>query len=415
MSASSAPTLESVLSDLARLVRAEVARHPQGHLLGVPGSELELSLRVSLSAPGASGEAALASRADELLAEAREEIEALLLERSAFRPGHVVNLRTGEAGGKDTQPPDARFVFSGWSPSGVPRFLDFAQLLLERKHEEQHRLYHKPPALLTLTQDRDDLRRELLPAFADDADRVLRVHGQVVAGWFQVPRSDGGSAVQALTLQVVSVGAPGRSARRYALNVLGTGPEGEPLSEVVVRFDDASEQVPPWKHGVDWAQKALGTLNGSLQEGRRRQRKGGGKPKGRKRRPDDVRSKDEAKIETRIRGILGGMSRRLEQRHRSRRRRTDHAQERHRDGDRPTRMAMQDLARAGAEEVLVDQRRDTLVVLGERGRAHVFNDVGKLVTSIRYTPESIERKRRQDIWRPASRDEIQHLRKTVGV
>lgn len=402
-------TPAGVLAGLARLVQGEVARHPQGHLLSGSGSEMELSMRLPLSAVDGN----LGERGDELQRQIREEIEALLLERTEFQPGHVADLRVDAkspgrgSGGRNTSPPDARFVFSGWSPSGAPRFLDFAQLLLERQHEEQHRLYRKPPALLTLFQDRDDLRRELLPHYREPgsgppdpeaSDGVVRVHGQIAAGWFRVPGADGTESVQALTLQAVSVAAPGRRRRRHALNVLGAGADGEPLSEVVARF----EGVPPWKSAVDWAQKALGTLNlDTLNQGPKKGKKRGQAPG--------------ESNEKRIRGILRGLARRLEQRHRSRRRRTGHAQERHEDGDRPTRMAMQDLARARADEVLVDQRRDTLVVLGDRGRAHVFNDVGKLVTSIRYTPESIDRKRRQDIWRPASRDEIQHLRKAVGV
>ena len=398
-------TLEGVLADLARLVQSEVARHPQGHLLTGCGADLDLTVRLPLSATEAQAKS-FVERAEALRRQARDEIEVLLLEQTAFRPGQVPDLRgdgrRSASRGQDTAPPDARFVFSGWSPSGAPRFLDFAQLLLERQHREQHRLYRKPPALLTLVQDEDDLRRELLPhvegsASAEGDGGVVRIHGQVVAGWFEVPRKDGSTAVQALTLQAVSVGARQR-ARRLALNVLGAGPDGELLSEVVARF----EGVPPWRAAVDWAQKALGTLNRSSGHSTSQGRVSGKAP-------------PKATPEKRIRGILRGLARRLEQRHRARRRRTGHAQERHDGGERPTRMAMRDLSRAGIEDVLVDQRRETLVVLGERGRAHVFNDIGKLVTSIRYTPESIEKKRRQDIWRPASRDEIQHLRKMVGV
>lgn len=365
-----------MIEGLARAARAELSRHPQAHLLGVPGAEVEVSLRLPLFG----GDAVGAEQVDAVKATLREEIEALLAAETALRPGHVSNLRTGEVEGKGTAPPDARFVFGGWSPSGVPRFLDFAQLLLERNDPRQHQLYAKPPHLLTVQMDRDELRRELLPAFEED-ELPLEIRGQVVAGWFPVERRDETDAVLALTFQVVTVGRTGKK-RRHVLNVLGRGPDGEPLEEVVARYGIE----PPWKSAVDWAQKALGTV-GSEDHGQ----------------------------EKRLHGILGGLARRLEQRQRSRRRRTHHAEERHRGGERPTRMAMRDLATAGKDEVLVDERRDTLVVLGDRGRAHVFNDIGKLVTSIRYTPESIERKRERGIWRPATTAEVQTLRKTVGV
>ena len=74
---------------------------------------------------------------------------------------------------------------------------------------------------------------------------------------------------------------------------------------------------------------------------------------------------------------------------------------------------MDDLARARPEQLLYDSRRETFVVLGERGRAHVFNPKGKLVTSIRYSPESIERRRKNGHWRAASLEELDGLRKQV--
>ena len=112
--------------------------------------------------------------------------------------------------------------------------------------------------------------------------------------------------------------------------------------------------------------------------------------------------------------MLTSIARRLEQERRSRARRTSHAEQRHAGGDRPTRMAIEDLARAGDGAILVDERRRTTIVLGRRGRAHVWNAAGKLVTSIRYSPESIERKRKQGIWRPARGEEILGLRKITG-
>ncbi len=51
------------------------------------------------------------------------------------------------------------------------------------------------------------------------------------------------------------------------------------------------------------------------------------------------------------------------------------------------------------------------MVLGERGRAYVWSGQGKLVTSLNTTPESIERKKETDLWRPASPPKAPRLRR----
>jgi len=52
-------------------------------------------------------------------------------------------------------------------------------------------------------------------------------------------------------------------------------------------------------------------------------------------------------------------------------------------------------------------------VVGDRGRAHVFNLAGKLVTSVRYNPESIEKRRKNGLWRPAANEEVRTVRERV--
>lgn len=76
-------------------------------------------------------------------------------------------------------------------------------------------------------------------------------------------------------------------------------------------------------------------------------------------------------------------------------------------------MAMADFARATPENLLFDTRRETLVVVGDRGRAHVFNREGKLVTSIRYNPAVIEKRRQNGMWRPAAREEVEEVRQRL--
>jgi hypothetical protein len=244
----------------------------------------------------------------------------------------------------------------------------------------------------------------VLDAFRDQTTG-FRLHGQVVAGWYRVTDpATGGREPLAVTLQVVSTRAPARDSaaarpenavpggrdsapearrqrRRFALNVVGRGPGGRPLEHLFDRLGDL-----PWLEAVRWAQAELDALG---------------------RRPGEH-------AERRLRSILDGIARRIEKPRRAESRRTGHARRRHAEGGRPTAQALADLAKAGGEQLLVDTRRETLVVLGARGRAHLFSPAGKHVTSIRFDPAAIDRRRDRKRWRPASRDEIEALRAAVG-
>ena len=205
----------------------------------------------------------------------------------------------------------------------------------------------------------------------------------------------------ALTFQVLSTAHKGRRGRRgrgrsgrgrsgkrrLGLNILGTGPAGEPLAELYDRLGSI-----PWAGAVRWSQEALDSIE----------------------RSQGKKSATPERLSGRIEGILRGIARRLEHHRRSQDRRTGHAQKRHKEGDRPTHMALRDLHRAGDDNVLLDLRRETLIVLGDKSRAHVWTAAGKLVTSIRYSPDSIEKKKNLEIWRQSKASEIAALRKAVS-
>ena len=75
---------------------------------------------------------------------------------------------------------------------------------------------------------------------------------------------------------------------------------------------------------------------------------------------------------------------------------------------------MADVQDARDSAFLVDSRRHTLIVVGDKGRAHVFNRQGKLVTSVRYSPAAIEKKCHLGLWRPAAPEEVEQLRKQLS-
>ena len=395
---SSSKLLRQAIEAAARAARERVAKHPLGHLAGGRGSHLELTLQIPINAAGNGLDDAAAQASANL----EREIENLLTHRAAFRPGRVLCFRCGSADCEHSAPETARQVFAGYGATGIPQYQDFGQWLLEHQHPEIDRLYRRPPKLVTDIASGAELTRRLLGEFRE---RKLdyRIHGQVTAGWFAIPGHNGGprnpgggpktgipGGAVALTFQVLSTarrGRRGRRGRRLGLNILGTGPAGEPLADLYDRLSTV-----PWAGAVHWSQEALDSIE----------------------RSQNKKSATPERLSGRIEGVLNGIARRLEHHRRSRDRRTGHAQKRHQEGNRPTDMALRDLTRAGDESVLFDLRRETMIVLGDRGRAHVWSAKGKLVTSIRYAPDSIGKKKKLEIWRQATRGEIETLRKAVS-
>ena len=359
--------VERALALLRDAARREIGRQPRGHSLRSDSIAFTVELPLS--------DGPLDAASDATQSELRRAIEQAIEASAALRPGQVLDLRSGEA---DAAPPDGRHVFVGYEANGAPSFTPFHQWLLDIQHPEQEQIYRQPPGLVTVQLDEDDLYGEVLPAFKPKRPAVT-IRGELIAGWFRVPHRNGTPGYIALTFQVLEVHG---SKDRFLLEIIGRGPDGEPLEDAVTRLGE-----PPWRSAAAWGQKALDSI---------RFRK----------------VKPQSRSE-RIQGILGGIARRLHQVQRGKKRRTGHAEKHHRAGQRPTRMAVADLKKADHRSVFFDRRHDTLVVLGERGRAHVWSPEGKLVTSIRYTPDSIERKRRADIWRPSTKEEAEGLKSLV--
>lgn len=373
--------MHQVLKLLTDEVRERIDRHPLGHLLAGRGEPLDLHLTVPTALREGKLEQA-AREADEIVQAA---VVALIEHSSVFQPGRVFCLRCQSSRCEHATPGDPRQVFIGYASSGVPRFRDFGQWLLERRDPRVDLLYREPPQLVAAVSLEPDLTGDLLPV---DQDGGYRIHGQVAVGWYRSPDSNGHRSPLAVSFQVISSRPEGQR-RRFGLNVIGSGPGGEPLEHLWDRLGQI-----PWNDPVRWTQTVLTGIEHQLAKAPRT--------------PPRV-------LEQRLDGLVTALARRLEKGARGKERRTQHAERRHQEGDRPTRMALADLARATPESLFFDTRRETLIVLGERGRTHVFNRNGKLVTSVRYEPAAIEKRRNNGIWRPAVAGEVTALReKAMG-
>jgi hypothetical protein len=354
------------------LARDLLRRKPGAHVLEGRLPVLDVSLDLPM---GGDAEDA-AAFALSLAAAIERQIDDAIEEQAAFTPGHAWCHRCEAAACDHSRPPSSRHVFLGYAPTGAPRWMEFAQYGLEARLEGFDRLYANPPAFLTVVMDRADLYGTLLQSFRSEARDLL---GQVVAGFFPVASREAfGRGLAALTFQAIARDN-GHGRRRVGLNILGTAPDGEALDAVWDTVGDL-----PWRRAVRWAQAALSTA-----------------------------ARDRATLDRRVQGILQGLARRLEQEMRGRGRRTAHAGERHEAGERPTRKAFDDIRSAAPEAFLLDERSGAVVVLGERGRTHFFSPDGKLVSSVRYSRDAIEKKRRQGLWRPLPKAEAQAARDTL--
>src|SRR5581483_1292968 len=174
--------------------------------------------------------------------------------------------------------------------TGLPRFLDFGQLLLERQHPRVAELYEERTRPVTLVDGWRELGGELLPAFRERFGR-LRLHGQVSAGWYRAPGAGGeGWTRLAISFQVLSTGRGAR--RRYALHAVGAA-AGGPWLEALQRRHDRL----PWRDAVRWADGALQHLETIA------------------RRPQ---APPPAAVERRLQAILQQLADRLERPHRAR-------------------------------------------------------------------------------------------------
>jgi hypothetical protein len=359
---------------LQALVRAVLARKPGGHL--VDGRVPDITLHLPLVVDGRRSDPE--QFATDLAEAIEAQIDDAIEEAAAFHPGHAFCHRCEAAICEHSRPPSSRHVFLGYAPTGAPRWMEFGQYALEARHPDFDRLWDASPAFITVPLDRADVHGAMLGAFRHEERVVL---GQILAGFFTLPSRPGeGRSVLALTFQAVaSIGAGGR--RRLGLNLLGTAPGGDDLNLLWERQDDL-----PWRRAVRWAQSSLMSA------------------------AREARVQDDAALERRAAAILQGLARRLEQEVRGRGRRTAHAGERHDGGERPTRKAIDDIRAAAPEAFLRDERTGAFVVLGDRGRTHFLTAEGRLVSSVRYSREAIDRKRHHGLWRPLERAEVETAR-----
>ena len=288
----------------------------------------------------------------------------------ALSPGAVYSYYTETAEADACRPKEMREVFDGYSSTGRPNFTDFVTMAIERKSEGIDKLLAGEDIVITHVAMGRVLRTAQLAEFGK-ASPVYRILGQVDAGLFPLVNCNEKAAFSFQLLRGTTL--EGRPRLRVhpvgAADLLDIADPSVPaiLSKFQRRLDEESLRL-------------AGALSNA----------GEGAPL------------DEEEF---VLPLMQDLAKQIAGRARRKSRRTRHADERSQDGQRPTAKAFEDARAASDDHLLWDDRENTVVVVGPRGRVHVFTSSAKHVTSLMMQGAAISRRRQQRQWRPAEPDE----------
>ncbi len=322
---------------------------------------LELNLRVPLDG-GNDIRHAAGTAVEQITQRVREVRE----HEKALRPGAVYSYFANSSHAEGCRPTEPRHVFDGYSSTGKPIFSDFVTMAIERKDPHIEQLLAGEEIVLTRVTMGRVLRTQQLAEFGGNSP-VYKILGQVDAGLFRV------------------LGAAGRCAFSFQL-LRGTTLEGRVRLRLhpVGAVDPMDLADPALLQILNRFQRHLDVealrLQGQLQHG-------------------------EVDEEAFVLPMLNEFAQRLQSRTRSAGRRTQHGLERSEEGQRPTSRAYPDAAEASDGAILWDLDQNTIVVLGGKGRVHVFTPQGKHVTSVMMQGHAIERRQHMGRWRLAEPEE----------
>jgi len=340
---------------------------------------LELQLRVPIDG-GNDIRHAAGTAVEQIL----QRVRAVREHERALVPGAVYSYFAGSSSADGCRPTEPRQVFDGYSSTGKPQFADFVTLAIERKDPNIDRLLAGEDLILTRVTMGRVLRTQQLVEFGGNSP-VFKILGQVDAGLFKV------------------LGAAGKCAFSFQL-LRGHTLEGRVRLRlhVVSAVDPMDLADPALMQILSRFQRRLDAealrLQGQTQQ--------------------QAAQQGEVDEESFVLPLLQDLARQLQSRTRNAARRTQHGLERSEASQRPTSRAYPDAGEASDAAILWDTEQNTVVVLGGKGRVHVFSPHGKHITSVTMTGSAVERRRQLGRWRlaePEERGEFRiHIKRLIA-
>ncbi|NOZ02691.1 MAG: hypothetical protein GXP54_12500 [Deltaproteobacteria bacterium] len=354
----------------------------------LPVEEVTLPVTVRLGRVG--GEGARRNEAKRFVRMIRSRVAEAIRGLGTYRHGRVYCFQCDQPDCVHSIPPAPDETFIGYAANGRPQWQSLANLCIAKGDGRAELLYGSPPEIIAVVQDSRELTGDLLPGFGR-GDKAYNVLGQVVLGLVPDDLNPTGNSPSrtAVTFQMVETRSQG-SGRRLRLNLLGLTVDSITQAAARSRNRGPAESL---RRTVQVTRDRLVEM-------------------GRKAAADEHRGFN-PRLEKEVAPLLNKLKGDLERIFRSGRRKTAHARRRQDEGGRPIAQAAKDALKVPDERILHDARNDTVVVLGPRGRAHVFSRNGRLVTSIVLKAGEAERKFHKSRWLPASSELISEFREKI--
>ncbi len=315
----------------------------------------------------------------ELLAETIiEQARISASETATIQNGRVFCYHCKSCTCEHAEPPDAGQVFMGYGNNGRPIWLEFFNALNSLEDDRLDQLFEdraKPVARLM------GRKRLIANQFVGGGRNSMtyRIIAQVIAGYFRIQGQR-----CAVTFQVVE-----NTKRELHLQFIAP----DLVREV---FAD-----PPGK-----SHSSFYRIYDATQELRHKLRELG--PEWRNCEGNAARKKTQDKVFSQLRHLMHIIERKGRQAHR----RTKHAQQRSND-NRPVHKAIDDVNAAPREDFYVDRARQSIIVVGKKGRAHVFSQEGRHITTLNLPADKLERRVQRNRYAPMPAEDIDSFRAAV--
>lgn len=278
-----------------------------------------------------------------------------------LRKGCVYCYACQSAACSHAAPPSPGAVFIGYSDTGLARWGELFEFLLQEEDPRTDLLFADPPVTLARMIPRHTLVQHQLLPFGRNS-LTYRIWGQVVAGYLRA-----GEERAALTLQLIET-----RDHKLTLHLLCSEALREMLADVPNERRSPLHRV---YNAIREAERQTESISGLW--------KGSRGEKARKHLRDKVYS------------MLRHLSNSIDRKGRQHQRRTTHADMRGSQQKRPVHKAYEDLQAARESDFFHDSKEDSYIVLGKGHRIHVFSPEGKHITSMTLAGDELQRRYRR--------------------